>query len=250
MQAGDQILSVNGRSLDGLSYEESVNLVRGPKGSTALLHISRNGAELDVTVVRDTVKITELEWKMNGSVAVVSLHQFGETSQANFRSEMVKVAAQNPHGIILDLRNNPGGLLDAAGIVVGTFLPDESVFVKIDTGTGGTIEQDVTSGSPVFDTSIPLVVLVNKGSASASEIVAGALQDTGRAQIIGETTFGKGTVQQVLNFNDGSSLKMTIAEWKTPKGRKINGIGVTPDIAVPAVAGQDAPMLRALSLLR
>ncbi len=250
LQAGDQILSVNGMSLKGLSYEESVRNVRGPKGSTALLHIGRNGTEFDVSVVRDTVIVKELEWSMNGSIGVVSLHQFGEISQQTFRSEMQKLALQNPRAIILDLRNNPGGLLDVAGIVAGTFLPDGTVFASINTGTGGSIENDTTSGSPIFGASIPMVVLVNKGSASAAEIVSGALQDAGRAKVVGEVTFGKGTVQQVLNFNDGSSLKMTIAEWRTPKGRKIDGIGVTPDFAVSAIAGQDAVMQKALDLLR
>ncbi len=246
--AGDAILSVNGESLTGLSYEDAVNKVRGPKGSVANLHIRRNGNEMDVSVTRDVVRIADMEVGEQGGIAIVTLHQFGHSVNNEFRSKMKEVAATQPRGIVLDLRNNPGGLLDAAEVVVSAFLPLRSTYVKILTPNQETDEK--TRGEPIFAAALPVVVLVNRGSASASEIVAGALQDHKRATVVGEKTFGKGTVQELVEFNDGSSLKMTIAEWHTPGGTKIEGIGVEPNITVPVDLTRDTQLLRALDLLR
>jgi carboxyl-terminal processing protease len=248
LQPGDEIISVDGVSLNGLTYEDAVDHVRGPKGTTANLMIKRGSSEFTIAVVRDVVHISDYEISYKGSVAIVALHQFGQSADDEFRTRMQEVAAKQPTGIILDLRNNPGGLLDAAGVVVSTFLPDQSPFVLINTKDQSTPE--LTNGEPVIPAGIPLVVLVNRGSASAAEIVAGALQDAKRATIVGEKTFGKGTVQQVVPFDDGSSLKMTIAEWRTPKGRKIDGLGVDPDVSVTAIPGSDAPLERGLSILQ
>lgn len=248
LQPGDEILSVNDESLAGFSYEDAVAKVRGPKGSTAKLHIRRSGLEMDVSVVRDTIRIEDFTVEYKNSVAIVKLQQFGQITDSEFRAKMKEVAAKNPSGIVLDMRNNPGGLLDAAGVVASAFLPDGSPYVLIDMKTSD--ETDRTSGDPLFAASVPMVVLVNKGSASAAEIVAGALQDAGRAKLVGGQTFGKGTVQQLIEFSDGSSLKMTIAEWHTPKGRQIDGVGITPDFVVEASETGDAQLDRALGLLR
>jgi carboxyl-terminal processing protease len=248
LKPGDQILSVNGESLDGLSYEDAVSKVRGPKGSTANLHIRRDGDDMNVTVVRDTVRVDDFTvTTTNNDVAVVALQQFGQLTDSEFRTKMAEVAKTSPRGIILDLRNNPGGLLDAAGVVTSAFLPVRSTYVQIISKSDTT--EEYTLDEPVVPSSIPLIVLINKGSASAAEIVAGALQDSGRATLVGETTFGKGTVQQLLEFNDGSSLKMTIAEWRTPKGRKIDGVGVKPDLEVVNSETGDEQMDRALGLI-
>ncbi|MFA6039198.1 MAG: S41 family peptidase [Candidatus Peribacteraceae bacterium] len=248
LQPGDEILSVNGESLAGLSYEDGVNKVRGPKGTVANLHLRRNGMELDVAVTRDVVKIEELTTAFQGDIAVVTLHQFGQTADREFRDAMKEAAAKNPRALILDLRNNPGGLMDAAGRVVSAFVPLKTAYVQIH--SSNEVIEEKTREEPIFPETMRMAVLVNKGSASAAEIVAGALQDLGRATIVGEPTFGKGTVQQLLEFTDGSSLKMTIAEWKTPKGNKIDGVGVKPDIQVVADASRDAALSRALDLLR
>jgi len=244
---GDEIIAVDGVSLAGLSFEDSVGKVRGPKGSSVKLTVRRNGSDMQVTVLRDTVKVPEIEISFQGNIAVVKLHQFGSITDRDLRSLMVDVQNKNPTGVVLDLRNNPGGLLHAADVVVSNFLPEGSMVAKI--VSSQTENKEMTGDPPTILPTVPLVVLVNKGSASASEIVAGALQDAGRAKIVGEKTFGKGTVQQVLQFTDGSSLKMTVAEWLTPSGRKIDGLGVTPDFVVE-LGDRDEQMLKALELLR
>jgi carboxyl-terminal processing protease len=247
---GDEILSVNDESLLNLGYQDAVDKVRGPKGSTANLVIRRNGSEIKVPVVRDTVTIPDLEVVYQDNVAIVKLHQFGQLTDTDFLQQMQEVKKKNPRGVILDLRNNPGGLLDAAKVVAGAFLPDGSPYVNIYEAGVADPEVDKTEGTPIFGSDVPMVILVNKGSASAAEIVAGALQDAGRAKLVGEQTFGKGTVQQIFTFGDGSSLKMTIAEWKTPLGRKIDGIGVAPDITLAASETGDVQLDRAMGLLR
>ena len=248
IKAGDQVLTVDGKSIAGLSLLDAVNKIRGPKGSTVSLHIRRNGTELDINVVRDLIKLPEIDISRQGTVVIIKLAQFGETTDRKLRGLLTEVEQNRPTGIILDLRNNPGGLLSAAETVISNFLPEGSTVAHILSTDKDAV--DITSDPPTVDPTIPMVVLVNKGSASASEIVAGALQDAKRATIIGEQTFGKGTVQQILQFKDGSSLKMTIAEWQTPKKRKINGVGVTPDIIITQTDQRDDQLLRALDLLR
>jgi carboxyl-terminal processing protease len=246
---GDEIHAVDGESLKGLGLEDAVGKVRGPKGTTVKLRIHRNGAEFDVTVIRDVVRVPEIEISFQGSIAIVKLHQFGQITERDLRSLMEKVQEQKPTGLVLDLRNNPGGLLHAAEVVLSNFVPQGSPVAVILSPEQEYTE--LTDDPPTIGASIPVVVLVNKGSASASEIVAGALQDAKRARVIGEQTFGKGYVQQVLQFNDGSSLKMTIAEYLTPSRHKVDGIGITPDRVIPMEAGgRDTQLLEALDLLR
>lgn len=248
LKPGDQILSVNGENLSNMDFAEAVEKVRGPKGSIAKLHVRRNGVEFDTDVMRDTIKVPEIDITYHGSVAVVKLLQFGELTNNDLPGLLAEVQSRNPKGVILDLRNNPGGLLSAAESVLGNFLPRGTPVAKIKTRKDEVVE--VTNRDPVIHADLPLVVLVNEGSASASEIVAGAMQDTKRATVIGKKTFGKGTVQQVLQFSDGSSVKLTIAEWFTPSGRQINGKGVMPDITVESSDTRDEQFLKALDLLR
>ena len=222
--------------------EETIRSAEGAMKAAALA-LSVAALALVVLLLR---KDFTVEYVNN--VAIVKLQQFGQITESEFRPKMKEVAAKNPSGVLLDMRNNPGGLLDAAGVVTSAFLPEGSPYVLIDMKTSD--ETDRTSGDPLFAASVPLVVLVNRGSASAAEIVAGALQDAGRAKLVGEQTFGKGTVQQLIEFSDGSSLKMTIAEWHTPNGRKIDGVGITPDYVVEASQTGDSQLDRALSLLR
>jgi C-terminal peptidase prc len=247
LKAGDQILEVNGESLKGLNLNEAVAKVRGPKGSEVALLIRRGGAEFKVSVVRDTVRIAEVTVSWHGKISIVEVAQFGKTTQNELRGLMTRVMDENPTGIVIDLRNNPGGLLDAAEIMVSNFLPKGSTVAQIKSRSK-TFDRK-TVNEPIVPDNVPLVVLVNGGSASASEIVAGALSDAGRAKIVGTKTFGKGTVQELLQFNDLSSLKITVAEWLTPSGRKIDGIGLTPDIIVQP-SDRDEQLRRALDLLR
>lgn len=248
LKPGDIVLSVNGEPLAGLDFNESVEKVRGPKGSLAKLRIVRDGTEMDVEVTRDTIKIPEVVIRWEGNVAVVEILQFGAITDRELRTMMIAVQEKHPVGIIVDLRNNPGGYLHAADVVAGIFLPKGSTVATILSRDAEYLES--TSEDPVIPASTPLAVLVNKGSASASEIVAGALQDAKRATVVGETTFGKGTVQQIMEFADGSSLKLTVAEWQTPKRRKIDGLGVTPDIVVEQSETGDAQLQRALEEVR
>ncbi len=244
----DQVLSADGVLLSGMSLDEAVSRIRGPKGTQVKLRLRRDGVELDITVTRDTVRIPEIEVSTQEGVVILKISQFGEITDSDIRAKLRDIEAGHPRGLILDLRNNPGGLLHAAGVVAGSFLPEDSVYVTIASRQSTT--QERTGTAPLISPSVKMVVLVNGGSASASEIVAGALQDAGRAVIVGEKTFGKGTVQQVVRFSDGSSLKLTIAEWKTPQGRKIDGVGVMPDEVVTNVTGRDDQLNRAVQMLR
>jgi carboxyl-terminal processing protease len=247
LKPNDKIVKVDGVSIAGLSFLEAVGKVRGKQGSTVVLTIDRDGAQFEVTVLRDTVKVPEIDVSWQGSVAIVRLMQFGRLTDTELRGIMEEVQTQKPTGIILDLRNNPGGLLHAANTVLSNFLPKGSVTAIIRSRDGDM--KDATEHEPTIDEDIPVVVLVNEGSASASEIVAGSLQDHGRARLVGTKTFGKGTVQEVIEFIDHSSLKLTIAEWFTPKDRKIDGLGLQPDIKVEFSQERDAQLLRALELL-
>lgn len=248
VKPGDRIIKVDGASISGLDLNRSVEKIRGPKGTEVTLTIQRNGNEFEIKVTRDKIVLPEIDISFQSGIAVVKLVQFGKTTDTKLRDLMKDVQKQEPKGIVLDLRNNPGGLLHAASIVISNFVPEGSGVATIKSKDGEYTE--VTTDAPTIDAKTPVVVLVNKGSASASEIVAGALQDHNRAKVLGEKTFGKGTVQQVLEFRDGSSLKMTIAEWYTPKGRAINGNGVEPDVTVTQTEGRDDVLLRALDLLR
>lgn len=248
LKPGDQVLKVDGVPLAGLSFMDAVDKVRGPKGSKVKLTIRRDGIELDFDVLRDIIRVPEDIITWQGDIAVVQITQFGRVTQEGLRPQMEEIVKKNPKGVVLDLRSNPGGLLSAANLVVSLFVPKGTPYVEVRSRKDQSLS--LTTQEQVVPDSIPVVVLANEGSASASEIVAGALQDLDRATVVGAKTFGKGTVQQVLEFNDQSSLKMTIAEWFTPNGGKIDGIGVFPDIGISEIEGRDAPLLKALELLR
>lgn len=248
IQAGDQLIEANGTALTGLGIERAVTFIRGEVGSSVTLKIRRNSVEISVTIIRNLISIPEIQVKWQGDITVVQLAQFGETTEKQIRSVFTTIAKQNPHGIILDLRNNGGGLLTAADTVVSNFMPRGTIVAKVQSKTETT--QETTQDEPTIGDNIKLVVLVNKGSASASEIVAGALQDHKRATIVGTQTFGKGTVQEVIGFRSGEALKITIAEWLTPLGRKLDGLGVNPDIIAEKTDDRDDQMQRALEILR
>ena len=248
LEPGDKVLKVNGEELAGLSFLEAVEKVRGPQGSLARLTIDRDGAVFDVEVKRDVIKVPEATVSWQDDIAIIQLSQFGRITQTELRPTVQNIVDQGPKGIVLDLRKNPGGLLSAANTVVSMFVPKGTEFVDVVSRKQD--DHQMTTYDQIVPDTIPLVVLIDEGSASASEIVAGALQDHDRAVIVGAKSFGKGTVQQVLQFTDDSSLKITIAEWYTPNGTKIDGVGIYPDIGVGEVDNRDAPLLKALELLR
>jgi carboxyl-terminal processing protease len=233
LRSGDIIAQVDGKETAPLSVMEAVSLIRGPKGTTVTLTIVREGVEapFEVKVVRAEIKFQTVTWKMlEGQVAYVKLsNNFGQETAADLAKALSEAKTQGAKSWILDLRNNPGGYLDTAIQVASQFLKSGLVLYE-QTGDGQRQPFPVRRGGLATD--LPMVVLVNSYSASASEIVAGALQDAGRAVLIGEKTFGKGSVQNVHDLSDGSSAHITIAHWLTPNGREINGQGLQPNIEV------------------
>lgn len=232
LRSGDRVLAVNGESIIGYGIYEAIALIRGPAGTPVTLLIERPGEEetFEVTIIRARIEIPLVQAKMlEGNIAYIQLTDFSATASRQMRESLADLLARNPKGLILDLRNNPGGWLDQALEVADLFL-DRGVILIERTKEGEEVFRS-RDGGPAE--SIPLVVLVNGGSASASEIVAGAIQDRGRGILIGEPTVGKGSVQRPYRLRDGSELRVTIAHWFTPNDRAISGQGLTPDIEVP-----------------
>jgi carboxyl-terminal processing protease len=247
---GDRIIAVDGVSLVGLTLAEAISKVRGPAGTEVVLTVEREGVAepFDVTVVRKRfeLEITEVEM-LEGDIGYIRLREFSSLASDKVKEGLEELLPQNPKGIILDLRYNPGGWLDQALEVSDLFLADGVILTQ--RWKDGS-EQVFKAKSGDIGEDIPLVVLVDRGSASASEIVAGALQDHGRAVLIGEKTFGKGAVQTVHTLSDGSQLVVTSAMWFTPKNQPIHGRGLIPDIEVPypesLEPGEDPQLERAI----
>jgi carboxyl-terminal processing protease len=252
LKSGDRVLEVDGQSIVGYSIYEAIALIRGPAGTQVTLLIERPGQEktFEVTITRARIEIPLVEAKMlEGNIAYIRLTDFSATATQQMTDALADLMSRNPKGLILDLRDNPGGWLDQALNVADLFL-DRGVIATQRSKEGEEVFRS-RDGGPAE--SIPLVVLVNKGSASASEIVAGAIQDRGRGILIGEQTLGKGSVQRPYRLRDGSELRVTIAHWFTPNNRAINGRGLTPDIVVPwpenAKPGEDPQLDRAVEYL-
>ena len=252
IRAGDLVTAIDGRSIIGFSLDEMVALVRGPSGSQVTLTVVRQDVvkPFDVVVTRAQIEVPLVESKMIGSdIAYVSLAQFDGTATQQLKREIQSLLARNPKGLILDLRGDPGGFLDQAISVADLFLDEGLVMTERE--RDGT-EQTYRSSTGDLAEQIPLVVLVDGGSASASEIVAGAVQDRGRGKLIGTLTFGKGSVQRIHTLSDGSELRVTIARWFTPDDRAIQGQGLEPDVVVePGDSAATDPQLdRAVAYLR
>ncbi len=242
IKAGDQILKVDGETTRDMSVENAVKKMRGVPGTSVTISVMREDFKepRDFTIVRDIIKLQSVKSRViDGSVGYVRITQFQERTDADLEKALAALWTQNPalKGLVLDLRNNPGGLLDQAVLVSGSFL-EQGRLVVYTKGrkASGNVEYKVRGSGG--RTGFPMVVLVNHGSASASEIVAGALQDWGRAVILGVDTFGKGSVQTVIPLEDGSGLRLTTAKYYTPKGRSIQNTGIKPDIAVPSATIQ------------
>ncbi|TAJ08976.1 MAG: S41 family peptidase [Nitrospirae bacterium] len=233
IKAGDFIVKVNEESTKDLTLMDAVQKMRGPKGSKVSLTVQRDGVAdpLVFALERDIIKIESVRTKViDNNIAYVRLTQFQEASGRDLSKALKKFKEQKLQSTILDLRNNPGGLLTAAVEVSEQFVAPGKLIVYIKGRDGR--KDEYLSRMKEAPEEYPLIVLVNEGSASASEIVAGALQDWGRAVIIGTTTFGKGSVQTILPLADGSGLRLTTAKYYTPKGRSIQSTGITPDIVV------------------
>lgn len=233
LKAGDQILKVDDKSTSGMNVDSAVKLIRGEVGTEVILSIFREGwkAPKDFKITRASIQVPTLDWEMKeDKIAYIQLYNFNANASSLFYNAALSSLIQGAKGMILDLRNNPGGYLDVAVNIAGWFLDRGAVVVKENFRSGD--ENVLVAMGPGALTNLPVVVLVNGGSASASEILAGALQDQRGIKLIGEKTFGKGSVQEIQDFSDGSSAKISIAEWLTPKGRHINKKGIDPDIEI------------------
>ncbi len=229
LMSGDKILEINGESTKDMNIDQAVSKIRGPKGTEVVLNIFRTGLEdfKDINIIRDTIVIKSVSLEiLDNNIFLIKINAFNDDTEYLF-SDFAKQAFDNKaKGVILDLRNNPGGYLETSVNVLGEWINGEVALAERFTD-GHEMEYIAKGNNYLKD--IPTVVLINYGSASASEIVSGALQDYGKAKIIGEKSYGKGSVQMVKNIKDGSSLKITIAKWLTPKGQDINKEGIKPD---------------------
>ncbi len=255
LKAGDKILEINGTSTIGMTVENAVKTIRGePDTKVSLLVIREGWGEAkEFVITRQIVKVPTLEWETKkGNVAYIKLHNFNANVSDLMYQTVFSILLNRPNGIILDLRNNPGGFLDVAIDTAGWFVDRGAVIVR-EKFNGGNEDVFFSNGNASLS-GIPLVVLVNGGSASASEILAGTLRDIRNVKLVGEKTFGKGTVQEVRDLRDGSSIKISIAEWLTPNGTSINESGLEPDFVVQQTEediknGTDPQLEKALDIL-
>lgn len=241
--AGDIITAVDGQNMIGMSSDEAVNLIRGEVGKNVTITVIHpdQRTTTDITIKRDIIKIPTLDTLKKDSVFVIQLYNFSAESPQLFQKALNEFISSGLTRLVIDLRGNPGGYLDAAVSMASFFLEEGKVVVSEKQGKEETVVNHRSQGFAGIPTGTKVVVLVDGGSASASEILAGALKDHGIATVVGEKTFGKGSVQELVNFDDGSALKVTIAKWFTPAGINISEHGVKPD--VEALASTSTPKL-------
>lgn len=256
LKPGDWITKIDGKETTGLSVNDSVSLIRGQKGSTVVLTIVREGTPdpFDVPVVRDVISVPNVKLTMlDGNIAYVQLvNVFSAKMSDDLKAALTQAKQKGATKVIVDVRGNPGGYLTTSVEVASQFIKSGVVAYEL-ARDGKRTPIPVLSGGIATDW--PIVVLINKGSASASEIVAGAIQDSGRGPLIGEVSYGKGSVQQDFSLSDGSAVHITVANWLTPKGRSISKLGLTPDIEVKlsdedVKASRDPQLDRAVQYLK
>lgn len=255
LKAGDKVLKINATSTADLTIDTAVGFIRGPKGTEVTLTITRDSIEAaqEIKIVRDTIVIPVTETKKLGNgIFYIHLFNFNETSPNEFRKSLREFSDSGNKKLVLDLRNNPGGFLTAAIDIASWFLPPGTIVAR---EKGIDSETDYRSFGYRYLESVPVVVLIDQGSASASEILAGALRDQRGAQLVGMKSFGKGSVQEVENLPGGASLKITIAKWFTPNNYSINESGLDPDVKIEVKqvdidAHKDPQLDKAVELLK
>lgn len=236
LRAGDKIIKINDTPTLDLTTDEAVKLIRGKKGTGVTLTIFRDdwNESKEIKITRDVIVVPSLKWEIKETdgqqIVYLQLYQFSEKAGSDFRRAALEILSNPSRKIILDLRNNPGGYLDISQEIAGWFLKRGDIVVIEDYGE--VKKDELKSDGPSKFLDYQVVVLINQGSASASEILAGALKDNRNIKLIGEKSFGKGSVQQMEELSDGSALKITIAKWLTPKGESISEKGLEPDIKV------------------
>lgn len=231
--AGDQILSIDSVESKTFSLDEAVSHIRGAKGTAVVLLIQRSGEPepKEISITREAITVQSVTTTyLDDGVAQITLSYFGPNTARDFQSAASEIVVKGSRGVLLDMRNNPGGYLDAAVSVASQFVQNGTPIVIEEAADGTKMTQNAQNGETLLG--IPTVVLIDQGSASGSEIVAGALQDLHVATLVGAKTFGKGSVQQLEELPGGASLKVTIAKWLTPNGRSIHEQGITPDVTV------------------
>jgi carboxyl-terminal processing protease len=265
MKPGDVILKINGTSTENMTVDQAVNLIRGPKGTTVTLNILRQnassttaGTPFDVNIVRDVINIPTIDTAVKGSgpseIFVISLYSFTADSPNLFRDALRSFVESGSHKLILDLRGNPGGYLEAAWDMASWFLPAGDLVVTEDYGAKAPPDIYRSKGYNIFNKNLDMEILVDGGTASAAEILAGALSQHGVAKLVGTKTFGKGSVQELIPITADTSLKVTVARWLTPDGTNLSHNGLNPDVVVPftdadAAAQVDPQMNKAVQLL-
>lgn len=256
MRAGDKILKIDGKITTDFTVYQAVDLIRGKKGTTVTLTVLHEGEQetKDVVVTRDTIEVksVKMEFK-DDKIAYIKITKFGDNTGKEFNDAISRINSDNTRGIIIDMRNNPGGLLDKAVDIASKMIPKGKVVVTEEDGAGNK-ESLKTSGGDRLS-SVPTVVLINEGSASASEILAGALRDDQGTTLIGKKSFGKGSVQELISLPGGSSVKITVAKWLTPNGEYIMEKGINPDVEVNMSAddfnnNRDPQLDRAMEVLK
>lgn len=233
MKPGDQILKIDKLFTNGMTVEEAIKHIRGPRGTMVTLVVKRNGGIEDIKVERDVINIPTIDTKMrDDGVFVISLYNFSSNSASLFRDALREFIQSGSDKLVLDLRNNPGGYLESAVDMASFFLPMGKTVVIEDSGAKAKQQAERSRGYDVFNQNLKMVVLINEGSASAAEILAGALHEHGIAKLVGEKSFGKGSVQELINITPDTALKVTIARWLTPQGHSISQNGLEPDVTV------------------
>lgn len=250
LQRGDILVSIDGTSVDGYQLEDVSKHIRGPVDTSVDLVVRRNGEEQSFTVQRRQIHVPTVAGKMvdGTDVGYIRIAVFSDGTADDFTKEFTKLREQGMTKLILDLRDNPGGIVEQAVGVASNFVPPNSTIVSY-TEQDGKVDQYTAQGT---DDPIPIVVLVNENSASASEIIAGAVQDMKLGPIVGVKTYGKGTVQGVFPVDSSSAVKVTVAKYRTTNGREIDGVGIEPDVVVPLTPSdpEDSQFEKALEIIR
>lgn len=258
IKAGDQVLKIDKTITAGLAVEKAIKLIRGEKGTTVKLTIFHEGDKepKEIKIIRDVINIPTLDSELRpDGIFVVKLYSFTANSADLFRGAMIKFQDSGSKKLIVDLRGNPGGYLDSAVDISSWFLPGGKVVVTEDYGGNAKPKIFRSRGYNAFGDDFKFIILINGGSASASEIVAGAMQDQGKAKLVGEQSFGKGSVQEVIDVTKDTLLKITVAKWLTPNGHLIHEIGLTPDYKIAITKSDiekklDPQMDKAVELLK
>lgn len=257
IQAGDKIIEIDGESTSQVNINQAVKLIRGEKGTEVVLTLVRDGEDepLEISITRGVIDIPTIDTEMrDDGIFVIKLFNFAGKSITKYEKAMLEFEESGSDKLILDLRNNPGGYLQASIEVASYFLPAGEVVLKENFRDEREVKVYRSKGYSGVEKDTEVVVLVNQGSASASEIVAGALSDHGVATTVGYTTFGKGSVQEVMKLTSDTSLKVTIAEWLTPEGHSFEGVGIEPDVEIEVTTenfeeGIDPQLNKAVEIL-